>query len=79
VDGNKIDGPLFIKMDVEGAEELILESSFFELYRPTLYLGVHWPLYKNPQRVEARLNELRSLYANYECPDAGNYGAILFS
>jgi FkbM family methyltransferase len=79
VDGNKIDGPLFIKMDVEGAEELILESSFFEEYRPTLYLSVHGPLYRNPQCVETSLSELRSLYKNYECVEEGNYGALLFS
>jgi FkbM family methyltransferase len=78
VDGNKIDGPIFIKMDVEGAEELILESRFFEKYRPTLYLSVHHPLYKNSQRVEARIAELRKLY-QFEEVSAGNYGAVLFS
>lgn len=36
------DGPLFIKMDVEGAEEEILaDVEFFAEHRPTLYLELH--------------------------------------
>lgn len=75
---HRIADPLFIKMDVEGSEEVILESPFFEARRPTLYLSVHWPLYHNEKRVEARIAELQKLYDHYEVVAPGNYGAVLF-
>lgn len=79
VKAHSIPDPIFIKMDVEGAEELILESPFFEARRPVLYVSVHHPLYLNPSRVEARLSELRKVYNRCEVVADGNYGALLFS
>jgi FkbM family methyltransferase len=57
--------PLFIKMDCEGAEEFILrDKSFFEHYKPTLYLSLHPQWFRNPTTAMETINGIGALYAN---------------
>jgi FkbM family methyltransferase len=51
-----ITGPLFIKMDVEGAEELILNDlDWFKEYRPTLYISLHPFWWKDSESMQHKL------------------------
>lgn len=64
-------GPVFLKMDVEGAEELILEDvELFREKKPTLYLSTH-PFWFNEDGAQ-RVEQIAALYKhNYEiAPDA---------
>jgi FkbM family methyltransferase len=57
--------PIFIKMDVEGAEEIILrDKSFFQDHKPTLYLSLHPMWFRNPTTAMETINGIGSLYAN---------------
>jgi FkbM family methyltransferase len=59
----KIDGPSFIKMDVEGSEEVILKDmGFFERHKPILYLSTHTPWFKNQDEGVETIARVRSLY-----------------
>jgi FkbM family methyltransferase len=52
VKAHDLQDPMFIKMDVEGSEEQILQDfEFFEQHKPTLYLELH-PFWWNNQRPQ---------------------------
>ena len=55
--------PMFIKMDVEGSEELILEDiEFFEKWKPTLYLSTHQEWFKDPIKGMEIVRKVGRLY-----------------
>ena len=60
--------PIFIKMDVEGAEEIILRDlAFFERYKPTLYLSLHPFWFSNPEEGLETIRRVAALYKH--CTD----------
>jgi FkbM family methyltransferase len=55
--------PLFVKMDVEGAEELILECmEFFEKLKPILYVSLHPQFVKDADRALETVRKIGRLY-----------------
>ena len=59
----ELPGPLFMKMDIEGAEELVLRSiEFFRKYKPTLYLSLHPAWFVDMSGAVRTINEVKSLY-----------------
>lgn len=55
----KLEDPLFIKMDVEGSEEEIVEDiEFFLARRPTLYLEEHPWWWKEEAKTRERIREI---------------------
>lgn len=59
----RIEHPLFIKMDAEGAEEFILRSkAFFERRKPTLYLSLHPFWFRRPDEANRTIDEIGNLY-----------------
>jgi FkbM family methyltransferase len=59
----RMSGDVFIKMDVEGAEEYILRDvSFFEKWKPTLYLSTHQQWFKNPIEGMETVRKVGRLY-----------------
>lgn len=63
VDMEAISGSIFIKMDVEGAEELILRDiEFFKKHKPTLYLSLHPMWFRNPASAEETISKVGALY-----------------
>lgn len=62
VSSNKINNPLFIKMDIEGSEENVLtDFEFFEKYKPILYVSLHPFWWKNEISWET-LKKVSSFY-----------------
>lgn len=58
-----ISGSTFIKMDVEGAEEIILKDvGFFEKHKPILYLSTHTPWFKDQAEGVETIARVRSVY-----------------
>jgi FkbM family methyltransferase len=58
-----IEGPLFIKMDVEGAEEQILSDlEFFERHKPLLYVSLHPFWWNDEPGTWKKLEQLASIY-----------------
>lgn len=58
-------GPLFIKMDVEGSEELILEDvAFFEEHKPTVLIELHPFWWRDTQRAWKAFEAVKGLYKN---------------
>jgi FkbM family methyltransferase len=59
VEDFKIDDPMFIKMDVEGAEEEILKDmKFFEEHKPVLYLEKHPFWWKDVPATYGRIGQI---------------------
>lgn len=57
--------PMFIKMDVEGGEEELLQDfEFFEQHRPIVMLELHPFWWKDPAKMQDTLLRLISLYPN---------------
>lgn len=56
--------PLFIKMDVEGAEEQIISSSFewIAAHKPVLFVELHPGWWKEPEAFQQKLYELGKVY-----------------
>jgi FkbM family methyltransferase len=55
--------PLFVKMDIEGAEALALRDiNFFEKYRPTLYVSLHAKWIADCAEAAATISKVRKLY-----------------
>jgi FkbM family methyltransferase len=55
----KLEDPLFIKMDVEGSEEEILEDvEFFRERQPILYLEQHPWWWKDEKTLQGRISEI---------------------
>lgn len=55
----------FIKMDVEGSEEDILQDfEFFEEHKPTVYLETHPFWWKHEQQTWEKIFKIASLYKN---------------
>ena len=58
-----MNGDIFIKMDVEGAEEIILKDvAFFEKWRPTLYVSIHPQWFKNFEEGMDTVKKIGSIY-----------------
>jgi FkbM family methyltransferase len=58
-----LNNPMFIKMDVEAAEEFILkDTAFFEKWHPTLYLSIHQQWFKNFNEGMRVIKEVSKLY-----------------
>jgi FkbM family methyltransferase len=58
-----ISGSIFIKMDVEGAEEIILrDTEFFRIRKPILYLSTHEPWFKDPTTAMETIKKVSILY-----------------
>jgi len=57
--------PMFIKMDVEGSEEDILQDfGFFQEHKPTLYLELHPFWWKNEEAGWDSVRQVAGLYKN---------------
>lgn len=71
----------FIKIDVEGSEELILKDfTFFEKYNPIVYLSLHPDWIDDKNEFTSNINRLKSLYTKvkeYE-PTYKNFNEMLF-
>lgn len=66
---NQLPDPLFIKMDVEGAEELIFEDvEFFKERKPTLYIEFHPFWWNDEQKVRKHFQRIADNYARVTCP-----------
>ena len=64
IDIHHIDGPLFIKMDIEGAEEDVLqELNFFVTHKPTLYLSLH-PFWWKTDKTWEIIRNIGNIYHN---------------
>lgn len=60
---DEVDGPLFIKMDVEGAEEEILRDvDFFAERKPTLLVELHPFWWRDEQQAWKDFEAVRALY-----------------
>src|SRR5438552_12585490 len=60
-----ISDPMFIKMDVEGSEEQILQDTeFFAEHKPTMYLELHPFWWKNEQAGWDSVRRVAGLYKN---------------
>lgn len=60
-----VEDPLFIKMDVEGSEEQILQDiDFFAEHKPTMYLELHPFWWKNEQAGWDSVRKVAGLYKN---------------
>jgi FkbM family methyltransferase len=58
-------GALFIKIDVEGAEEQIFQDfEFFEQHRPTVYLELHPWWWKDEPKAWESIRRVAALYKN---------------
>lgn len=69
--------PLFIKIDVEGSEEAILQDlDFFREHKPTVYLETHPFWWKD---VEGTWKAIADLAAIYNMPPSRNTGGQVFS
>ena len=63
VETHALQDPLFIKMDVEGSEEQILEDiEFFEQHKPTLYLENHPFWWKSEEACWQKIRRIAKLY-----------------
>jgi FkbM family methyltransferase len=62
ISAHNITAPLFIKMDVEGAEELILKSPFFAQFKPTLYVSLHPFWFQNSPAAWETIRQVGQLY-----------------
>jgi FkbM family methyltransferase len=63
VDRFDIVNPIFIKMDVEGAEEFILkDNEFIEKYKPTLYVSLHPQLFSKEVEALETIRKTGSIY-----------------
>jgi FkbM family methyltransferase len=64
--------PLFIKVDVEGAEELVFRSmDFFKTYKPTVFVSLHLPWFQNEIEALKTIHAVGKLY-KYQIPiDSG--------
>jgi FkbM family methyltransferase len=77
---DKITGSMFIKMDVEGAEELILRDiEFFKKHKPTLYLSLHPMWFRNSTTAAETIDRIGSLYRYHIHPAAGDTNTVLFT
>ena len=74
----------FIKIDVEGSEEIILKDiEFFKKYKPTVYIQLHNFWFENKQQGNQVAKNIAALYKNvydesfkhinYEIIDGGSY------
>lgn len=62
-----LNAPLFIKMDIEGSEELVLRDlTFFEQRRPTLYLSLHPQWWEHVDATWLQFKRLGVLYRYQE-------------
>lgn len=60
-----IPNPLFIKMDVEGSEEQILEDvDFFAERKPTLLIELHPFWWKDPDEARITFQRVKDLYSH---------------
>ena len=58
-----LNGPMFIKIDVEGAEEYILKDiEFFQKRKPIVYLSTHESWFINPVEAMATIKRVSMLY-----------------
>lgn len=71
-----IGDPLFIKMDIEGAEEQVLWSPYLESHKPTLYVSLHPFWWREPIKVWDRLKQLSDIYGG--CYDILNERPVNF-
>lgn len=56
-------GPLFIKMDIEGGEELVLQDvALFAEHKPTIYLETHSFWWTDPRKGWATVRSVAALY-----------------
>ncbi len=63
---HNIIGPMFIKMDIEGAEELALKSiEFFERCKPTLYVSLHHAWFKDKVVAMNTVRKISELYKRH--------------
>ncbi len=66
VEREGISGPIFIKMDVEGAEEYILEQTgFFERHKPILYISVHDFWFKDREKGMETIKKVGRMYKKH--------------
>ena len=63
----------FIKMDIEGAESVVLPASveFFKSIKPTLFLSIHPQFFADRRAFVERIYSVLSLY-RYLYDEAGN-------
>jgi FkbM family methyltransferase len=65
VETHGLHDPLFIKIDVEGAEEQIFQDfEFFEQHRPTVYLELHPWWWKDEPKAWESVRRVAALYKN---------------
>ena len=78
--------PLFIKMDVEGAEEFIFKSvDFFQEWKPTIYVSLHKTFFADEKLAMETIRKVGRLYKH--CYDVylnevsveDNYGGFVFT
>ena len=66
--------PLFIKVDIEGAEELVFRSGFFKQYKPTVFVSLHVPWFQNEVEALKTIHAVGDLYRTHIPIDKGtNY------
>jgi FkbM family methyltransferase len=76
----EVEGSMFIKMDVEGSEELILRDiEFFKKHKPTLYLSLHPMWFRNPTTAAETIDRIGSLYRYHVHPANGDTNTVLFT
>ena len=63
---NKINDCNFIKMDIEGGEEIILPTmkNYLMREKPTLYLSIHPLFFKNPEETTKEIFNILMIYKN---------------
>jgi FkbM family methyltransferase len=60
---NDIQNPMFIKMDIENAEEFVLEQiDFFEKYKPILFISLHPQWFKDQVKGMETIRKVGRLY-----------------
>lgn len=76
----EIEGSMFIKMDVEGSEELILRDiEFFKKHKPTLYLSLHPGWFRNASLARYTIAAVSDLYRFRVYPEPTDPNTILFT
>jgi FkbM family methyltransferase len=60
---NKIDNVDFIKIDIEGSEELIFDDiEFFEKYKPTVYVQLHNGWFVDENETIKKIKKIANMY-----------------